>query len=565
MRTVLLAALATLSISGVAAQGPPAVFVHGSTGTESVVGLRIDRIFEANGPAPRVLLNTGEQTWTAQLERVDVDAAGFRSWVGSIEGIPRSHVIFAERDGIVSGLIDAGGARYEVRTVQPGTYLLGRVHPAGLRGEGEPRLAGSEQRSAAARPFEVMREDGRTIDLLMLYTPAARAQRGGPAHIEALVSQIVSDTNSAFARSGIIPRLRLVGSREVGLVESTQIANDLTRLSTSGDARSLRDLYRADLVQLLVSSPDQTTCGASYLLTSLTQIEFDAYSVADVACAAQYTPTHELGHNFGSHHAPEDDASGALFPYSYGFKDAARGFRTVMAYECAERPCPRVLHFSNPEVMQNGGPTGTQWQNNTQSINQAALTVANFRQAATPAVATAPAGLRSEVNGNTVTVAWEPSSATSYILQVGTAAGTTDRFNQSVGNVTAVSGVVANGTYFWRVIAVTAAGRSAPSAEGQFTVAPPCVSPTAPHSLGFSLNGRVVSLTWAAPARGTLPPSYTVEAGSASGFADLVIASVGETTGVTMSAPPGTYFVRVRAHNACGTSGASNEQVIAVP
>ena len=144
----------------------------------------------------------------------------------------------------------------------------------------------------------------------------------------------------------------------------------------------MRDTYHADLVQLLVSSPDMTICGLGWLLTSLSATNFDAYSVADVDCLPQYSPTHEMAHNMGSHHAPEDGASGALFPYSYGYKDPARGFRTVMASACTTGSCPRIANFSNPGVFNNGLTTGSATQNNTLSINNAALTVANWRASA---------------------------------------------------------------------------------------------------------------------------------------------------------------------------------------
>ncbi|MGE3190981.1 MAG: hypothetical protein AB7N90_14970 [Vicinamibacterales bacterium] len=62
------------------------------------------------------------------------------------------------------------------------------------------------------------------------------------------------------------------------------------------------------------------------------------------------------------------------------------------------------------------------------------------------------------------------------------------------------------------------------------------------------------------------PTGFRIEAGSASGLANLAVMAVdGATRAVTVSAPPGTYFVRVRAQNACGTGPASNEVVLAVP
>ena len=63
------------------------------------------------------------------------------------------------------------------------------------------------------------------------------------------------------------------------------------------------------------------------------------------------------------------------------------------------------------------------------------------------------------------------------------------------------------------------------------------------------------------------PTSYILEAGSFPGEADLLVSDTG-TTGTTLVATGvggGTYFVRVRARNACGTSSTSNEVAIVVP
>jgi hypothetical protein len=84
--------------------------------TRRVVGLNLDRLFD---PAiTRVLINIDERGWIARLERLDSDAAAHRSWVGSIESIPESHVSVTERNGIVSGLINAQSALFEIRTIR---------------------------------------------------------------------------------------------------------------------------------------------------------------------------------------------------------------------------------------------------------------------------------------------------------------------------------------------------------------------------------------------------------------------------------------------------------------
>ena len=63
-----------------------------------------------------------------------------------------------------------------------------------------------------------------------------------------------------------------------------------------------------------------------------------------------------------------------------------------------------------------------------------------------------------------------------------------------------------------------------------------------------------VNLSWSAPNGGPPPAGYVIEAGSAPGLADLASLNVGNVTSFTTTAPPGVYYVRVRAVNDRGTS-----------
>lgn len=104
------------------------------------------------------------------------------------------------------------------------------------------------------------------------------------------------------------------------------------------------------------------------------------------------------------------------------------------------------------------------------------------------------------------------------------------------------------------------------SASGSLVVTRPVVlipaPPRAPGSLVFSLSGRTVTLSWQEPI-GAL--DYVIEVGSASGASNLLVAPIGPDTRLTAMAPPGRYFVRVRARNDVGLSDASSEVMIDVP
>ena len=528
------------------------------------VAVRIDALFDdAAGVAQHIVVNTGEHRWRATLERLDVDAQRFRSWVGRLDGIADSHAVITERDGVVSGLINAVGVSYQVRTDESGEHVLERLDVTKFPKELDP-LSVAGVPATGVSDYSDGHADS-TVDVLMLYTPAARRTLGGAAHIQALASQVLSDTNTAFMRSGVRAQVRLVAAVEFGFTESASMTEDLLWLSSSPQSRLLRDAAGADVVQLLVTSPDYSACGVAFLLNSLQSADFAAFSVADTSCRAQYTSAHEIAHNLGSQHAPEDGPSPALFPFSYGLKDPVRKFRTVMAYACPGAECPRIPNFSSPRVFWNGAPTGSLLQDNARSITEAAPYVANLRSArdGTARGLAAPTDLAATVSGNIVTVRWNGTDAAeSFVVQVGTSRGQYDVFNASVGAARSASGPLAVGVYFWRVIAVNAAGQSAPSAEGSFVVGP-CAVAAPPEAFSSSVSGRTVNLIWRRA--GDSGAEYVVEVGTASGLHDVLSLSVGAQSSLTVTAaPPGTYYVRVRAQNACGMSAPSNEQIIVV-
>ena len=190
----------------------------------------------------------------------------------------------------------------------------------------------------------------------------------------------MTETNLAYQNSGIIQRIRAVNIQQVNYIESGSLSTDVSRLRSTTDGyldevHALRDQYGADLVQLVVEGG----CGVAYLMNG-NNASFAPYgfSVASRLCISpNYTLGHELGHNMGCNHAPQDPIGTGAYDYSFGYKDTNAGFRTVMSYS----PGTRVLHFSNPNRTYNGAVTGvSQAQDNTMSLNNVRATIANFRQ-----------------------------------------------------------------------------------------------------------------------------------------------------------------------------------------
>lgn len=100
-------------------------------------------------------------------------------------------------------------------------------------------------------------------------------------------------------------------------------------------------------------------------------------------------------------------------------------------------------------------------------------------------------------------------------------------------------------------------------ASRQFDCAAP---PAAPTSVSNTIAGDTVTITWAAATGADLPTTYVVEAGSAPGQNNVAtFVTPGTATNFQRQAPKGTYFVRLFARNACGTSPASNEITFTMP
>ncbi|MEZ5284721.1 MAG: Ig-like domain-containing protein [Vicinamibacterales bacterium] len=337
---------------------------------------------------------TPDRTLRTRLERRSREPGAPEVWSGVVEGQPLSSATFVRVGTVLQGSIRTLDAAYSIEPLAGADLHVVRqvsLAPPGI--ELPPRIPPSLpiDRPLDAPPDSPL-DDGTTFDVLVVYNAAARTAAGGSdAAIQGRITLGINETNTAYANSGIIPRLRLVGTQLVTYTESGNLGTDLDALTGTTDGQmdsvhTLRNTVGADLVQLVVGSTAGGACGVAWLMESLSSgFATHAFSVTAEDCISpNYTFGHEMGHNMGSNHAADDPVTSTpLYAYSFGYKNPGQLFRTVMAYNCSGG-CPRVLYFSNPSVTYGGQGAGTGLANNATSINNARTTSANWRAAVGP-------------------------------------------------------------------------------------------------------------------------------------------------------------------------------------
>ena len=178
-----------------------------------------------------------------------------------------------------------------------------------------------------------------------------------------------------------------------------------------------------------------------------------------------------------------------------------------------------------------------------------------------------PQAIGARVSGYTATLSWLSGGAPradTFVVEAGSSSGAADVGVFPVGAATTVSGTLGAGRYFVRVKGLGGGGASLPSSEVILDLPARPAPPAAPTTLTGAVTAGVVTLHWHAAAGNAT--TYLVEAGTGPGLANLAVFATGHLdTRLSAAPPPGTYVVRVRAANAFGTSGPSNEITLVVP
>jgi hypothetical protein len=222
----------------------------------------------------------------------------------------------------------------------------------------------------------------------------------------------------------------------------------------------------------------------------------------------------------------------------------------LAAINPADQTHAAITHLS--DVMVNG---------NSITINVPMESVTLFViQPATSAPA-APTGLTAAPGDSQVTLSWTAASgAASYNVYRSTASGAETLLQSGVAGTTFTDTGLTNGTtYYYKVSAVNAAGESPLSAEVSAT--PQVVAPVAPSNLGATaVSTTQINLTWTD--NSTNETGFVVDQATNSSFT-TGLTTINLGANVTSFSATGlvagtTYWFRVRATNAGGTSANSN-------
>jgi hypothetical protein len=355
-----------------------------STELESSTDVRIDAGLLIPGEPVSIILPLPGDKATVTLEPLDEKNLNLpgeqHAWSGhSKEG----HEVFVMRIGKgFEARIQKDDNIFRLRSNDGVTGILeyykgSKFREAPNDGIIDPSVTGEDMGTSGDSSCE---DPANRIDIMVLYTPAARDGAGSVADIENEIAFAVGYTNLAYANSSVTHRLNLIYT---GLVSYTEAAGGVDSNALLGDladtsdgvldsVHGLRDGAKADLVSLIYEVDDGGWCGwgQTQQTANADTTDHRAFSVVKRSCTGtNLSFAHEVGHNLGALH-DRDNASASTLDFNFGHIQpvpnlaTTNPWRSVMSYNspCSDSSatgsCPRVPWFSNPDVTRLGDVTG---------------------------------------------------------------------------------------------------------------------------------------------------------------------------------------------------------------
>ncbi len=272
-------------------------------------------------------------------------------------------------------LPSVNGQQLKLTTVHGKTYIASAPWARlkeGVRPGGDTLIAaGATPLTSSASPSTVTASaaasSGTVVDVMIAFTTGYAAYRGDGNVATTAITNLVDNANSILANSNVAASFRLVNVSEVSYPDTGDNSVALSTLATGstattiGSLRFYRDQYGADLVSLVRRyDTSQNGCGLAYIpqanyATTGPDLAFSVVGDGSIDLGNGVTSfcpvtslSHEMGHNLGAQHNRQQNSTGGLFAYSYGYRNDSAGFYDVMSYGLSGQEAERL--YSTPDL-----------------------------------------------------------------------------------------------------------------------------------------------------------------------------------------------------------------------
>ena len=364
---------------------------------------------DAQKIAPGAVVAVGlfdDASLEAEIDKVEV-ANRITTIRGKINGSEYGHIITTVYENKVLTVIELPAEGYQYKIVYDNdvkTHFLYKTKLSELDTlEGAPSLIPPEQDSDSSSLFDinvemVAADTEATIDVMVVYTPAAASWASANGGINNIIAQAMARAQLALGNSNTLMNMRLVHSAQVAYTESGDSGTDLDRLTSTSDGymdevHTWRDQYSADLVAIFAEVED--TGGVGWLLNRKSGWSEYAFCLTRVQQAGwTFTHIHEMGHNMGAHHHKEQSfQEGPTIWQDWSENTWSAGWRwvgsgnycSIMTYEEGfffpdGEDHVRVAYFANPSISYDGVATGDATDgDNARTLREIRNVIADYR------------------------------------------------------------------------------------------------------------------------------------------------------------------------------------------
>lgn len=316
---------------------------------------------------------------------IDEVSRGSRGGVvayGTLAGeVGGSFALARTDDAVHLNVYDGRGRAFGLRHLEGTLHSV--VESVLSEQQGCPQDGAAAKLPEDAEPQALGLDTNHDIDVLVVYSPAALDLAGGShaamvSSIEAALAQGNQALANSLADGAYDAHYDLVGTVYADWQHDAKSFSHQLGFFKAGGTGYLDDdvvrwrlLSGADLVALIIGDENDSQCGIAYIMDL--DEGHGIYSVTRWDCMSTgFTLAHELGHNLGCAHNPEDVDSNGTHSFSFGHRWTGTDlqlYRSVMSYDYSSAPfAAQVPYYSNPGIDFAGVPTGLTSRDNARTI-----------------------------------------------------------------------------------------------------------------------------------------------------------------------------------------------------